>query len=205
MSRWWHIAIAILAHICNFFHSKTPPLLRRLPFSWLGGSSGLWARLYGLVGRRWFFLGELPASRRHTWRGPAFDWEAVMHDFRFYEGGVAKRTNQVQDLQGLLLLLLIIIIIIIFFFLDSIKVLFTQVGIWCCKMIHFANTKAGRELQKPRGNSSKKTKDILSLRHSDLRCKISFWGAERLQKLREEISRSLPLFQSKHNLEPQVW
>ena len=71
MSRWWHIAIAILAHICNFFHSKTPPLLRRLLFSWLGGSSGLWARLYGLVGRRCFFLGELPASRRHKSRGPA--------------------------------------------------------------------------------------------------------------------------------------
>eukprot|EP00434_Breviolum_minutum_P029742 symbB.v1.2.026294.t1/scaffold2515.1/size77199/6 len=35
-----------------------------------------------LAGRLFWFVGQI----------------AVMHDFRFYEGGVAKRTNQVQDL-----------------------------------------------------------------------------------------------------------
>ena len=97
-----------------FFTHKLRLKKRRLPFSWLGGSSGLWARLYGLVGRR--TAGE---SLSHLASRPAFDWEAVMHDFRFYEGGVAKRTNQVQDLQGFFTI----------FFGDSNKVLFTQVGI----------------------------------------------------------------------------
>jgi len=41
-----------------------------------------------LAGRLFWFVGQI------VW----LSGEAVMHDFRFYEGGVAKRTNQVQDL-----------------------------------------------------------------------------------------------------------